>query len=76
MHSIWENPSMNSQSVGLRVAAAIFGVIALLQLARLVTRFEVTFGGHVVPYWPNAIALVIAASLSVWMWRLSSRGTN
>ncbi len=66
---------MNAPVVGLRVAAAIFGVVALVQLARLVTRFEVTIGGHVVPYWPNAVALVIAAILSVWMWRLSSRGT-
>ena len=67
---------MNSSTVGLRVAAAIFAAVALVQLARLVTRFDVMIGGHVVPLWPNAVALLIAASLSVWMWRLSSRGTN
>jgi hypothetical protein len=67
---------MNSQSTGLRVAAAVFGVVALVQVARLVTQFDVTIGGHAVPLWANAVALAVAASLSVWMWRLSSRGTN
>jgi hypothetical protein len=64
--------SMNSTLVGLRVAAVVFGFVALLQLMRLVTQFEVTVDGHIVPFWPNAIALVIAAGLSAWMWRLSA----
>jgi hypothetical protein len=64
--------SMNSPLVGLRVAAIVFGVVALLQLMRLVTQFEVTVDGHFVPFWANAIALVVAAGLSAWMWRLSA----
>ena len=67
---------MNSQSVGLRVAAVMFGLVALVQLARLVLGFEVLVNGHVVPLWPSALAFVIAAGLSVWMWRLSYRGTE
>ena len=67
---------MNSQSVGLRVAGVMFGLVALAQLARLVLRFEVLVNGHVVPLWPSALAFVIAAGLSVWMWQLSYRGTE
>ena len=66
---------MNSPSVGLRVAAVIFGFVALVQLVRLVLRFEVMVEGHSVPLWPNAVAFVMAAGLSFWMWRLSYRGT-
>lgn len=67
---------MNSQSTALRVAAAIFAVVALIQLTRLITQFEVTIGGHFIPYWANAVALVVAGTLSAWMWRLSSRGNG
>jgi hypothetical protein len=63
---------MNNPLIGLRVAAAVFAVVAVLQLARLVTHLDVTVGGHIVPFWPNAIALVAAAGLSAWMWRLST----
>ena len=65
---------MNSQTVGLRVAGVIFGLVALAQLLRLVTQVEVLVAGHPLPLWPNAVALVIAGGLSFWMWRLSYRG--
>jgi hypothetical protein len=62
---------MNSQIVGLRAAAAIFGLVALAQLLRLVLRIEVTAGGHPVPLWPSAVAFLVAGGLGLWMWRLS-----
>ena len=65
---------MNSQVVGLRVAAVIFGLVCLAQLTRLVTGAEVLVAGYAVPLWPNAVAAVIAGGLSVWMWKLSRGG--
>lgn len=65
---------MNSQTVGLRVAAVIFGLVCLVQLLRLLTRVEVLVAGHTVPLWPNAVALVVAGGLSFWMWKLSRGG--
>jgi hypothetical protein len=62
---------MNSQILGLRVAGTIFGLACLIQLLRLVTRAEVSIAGHQVPLWPSALAVVIAAGLSLWMWKLS-----
>lgn len=50
---------MNSQIVGLRVASAIFGLMSLGQLLRLVIRPEVLVAGHQMPLWPSALALVI-----------------
>jgi len=76
----YERGAMNirtadSQSFGLRVASVIFGLVCLLQLARLLTGVEVQVAGHEMPLWPNAIAFLIAAGLSVWMWALSYRHT-
>jgi hypothetical protein len=56
------------------VAAALFAVVCLVQLLRLVTQFDVSIAGHAVPLWPNAVAAVIAGTLAMWLWRLSSRG--
>jgi hypothetical protein len=65
---------MSSRILGLRVAGVIFGLVALAQLLRLVTRVEVLVGGRALPLWPNAVALLVAAGLSAWMWWLSYRG--
>ena len=62
---------MNSQSVGLRVAGTIFGLMSLGQLVRFVLRVEVRAAGHWIPLWPSALAFVIFGSLSIWLWRLA-----
>ena len=56
---------MYSSIIGLRVASVIFALVALLQLLRLTMQFEVSVNGHLVPLWPNAIALVVAESESI-----------
>jgi len=55
------------------VAAVVFGLIALLQLLRLVGRWEVTLNGAVVPIWLSGIAFVVAAALAVLLWRDARR---
>jgi hypothetical protein len=66
---------MNSRTIGLRVAGVIFGLVALVQLLRLIFRPEVLVAGRVFPLWPSAVAFVLFAGLCLWMWRLSYRGT-
>src|SRR5512134_3953952 len=67
---------MNSPIIGLRVASAVFGLMALGQLLRLVIRPEVLVAGHPMPLWPSALALVILGGLSLWLWQLSRTGTR
>ncbi len=65
---------MNSQIVlGLRVAAAIFGLVCLAQLLRLITRAEVIVAGNHLPLWGSAVAVVISGAMSFWLWKLSDR---
>ena len=67
---------MNSQVVGLRVAGAIFGLISLGHLLRLLTQVEVLVAGHPIPLWLNAIGFVFAGGLSLWLWKLSCGSSN
>ena len=49
-----------------RLAAVIFGMIALLQLLRVVAGLPVTVGGMEMPLWPSWVAFVVAAGLA-WL---------
>jgi hypothetical protein len=52
-----------------RIAAVLFGLIAILQAARVAMGWEVMVSGHVVPIWPSYIAVAVTATLAVLLWR-------
>jgi hypothetical protein len=62
---------MNSPMLGLRVAGAVFALLGLVQLLRLLIRPEVLVAGHIMPLWPSVLAVLILGALSGWMWQLS-----
>jgi hypothetical protein len=65
---------MNSQATtGLRVASAVFGLIAVAQFLRLVLRADVLVAGHALPFWPSALAIILFGGLSGWLWKLAGR---
>ena len=47
-----------------RLAAVIFAIIALLQLLRAITGFEIVVGGEIMPVWPSWIAAIVAGFLA------------
>jgi hypothetical protein len=55
-----------------RLAAVIFAVIALLQLARAVSGWSVTFQGTALAVWPSWIAFIVAGVLA-WLGFTASR---
>jgi hypothetical protein len=63
---------MNSQRTGLRVASIIFGIFAIGHLVRLMKQAQVTVGTLTIPMGVSWIALIVAAILCVWLWRLSN----
>ena len=65
---------MDSQATGLRVAAIVFALFALGHAVRLFNHAKVLVAGHQIPMAASWAGLIIAALLSIWMWRLSSRG--
>jgi uncharacterized membrane protein YecN with MAPEG domain len=63
---------MNSPATGLRVASIILGIFAIGHLLRLISRAQVTVGTHTIPMGLSWVALMVAAMLCIWMWRLSN----
>jgi uncharacterized membrane protein YecN with MAPEG domain len=63
---------MNSQKTGLRVASIIFGIFAIGHLVRLIKQAQVTVGTLTIPMSVSWIALIVAAILCIWLWRLAS----
>jgi hypothetical protein len=63
---------MNSPTIELRAASIIFAIFAIGHLLRLINHVQVTVGTHTIPMGLNWIALIVAAILCIWMWRLAS----
>jgi hypothetical protein len=61
----------NRKNLGLRVATAIFGLVALVHLLRLFLGFQVVIGSWSVPLWVSGVAAIAAGALAVWLFRLS-----
>jgi hypothetical protein len=57
----------------LIISATIFALVALLHFFRLFTHWSFQIGTMSVPLWGSWLALVIAAALSVWAFRLLSQ---
>jgi hypothetical protein len=62
---------MKSQSVGLRVSSVIFGLVALVHLARIFRKTDVAVGSHHLGPMLSWIAIVVSAALCVWLWKLA-----
>lgn len=55
------------------IAVAIFALIALAHLYRLIAGFEVVVAGCTIPQWASVAGLIVAAGLAVMLWRESRR---
>lgn len=51
------------------LASAIFALISLVQLLRFVLAWPVSVNGVDIPVWASAIVCLVAAVLSVMVWR-------
>ncbi len=56
-----------------QLAAAIFTIVALMHIARLLTGWPVTIGTLSIPLWASWVGVVVAALLA-WLGFKASRG--
>jgi uncharacterized membrane protein YecN with MAPEG domain len=63
---------MNAQETGLRIASILFAIFAVGHLIRLIKQIPVQVGNHQIPMGLSWVALIIAAILCIWLWRLAS----
>ena len=50
-------------------AIAVFSLVALVQLLRLVLGWDVVIGGVFIPAWVSVVAFLVAATLAVMLRR-------
>jgi hypothetical protein len=62
-----------SEKTFAAIAAAIFGLVALLHLLRLVMGWSIVIEAWTVPMWLSWIGLVVAGALSYFGARLARR---
>ncbi len=67
---------MKSKDVALKIAAAIFGMVALLHLLRVITDATVVIDGWSMPIWINVLGFIATAFLSAILWWLSLNKEN
>lgn len=51
------------------IAIAVFVLVAIMHLLRLILGWEVTLAGLAVPMWISALGLVVAVGLALMVWR-------
>ena len=51
------------------IAIAVFTLVAVVHLLRLVFGWEVVITGYVVPVWWSALGLIVAGGLALMVWR-------
>jgi hypothetical protein len=55
-----------------KVTGVLFGLIAIVQLARLLFRWPVQVASVSVPLWASALAVVVTAAFAIWAFRTAS----
>ena len=56
------------------MASAVFAIVCLAQLWRLLAQLEVFAGDYRIPLWFSAVAALVTGTLSIWLATLSKRG--
>lgn len=51
------------------IAVAVFALVALLQLLRVVLGWDVVIGGVAIPAWASVVAFLVAATLAFMLRR-------
>jgi hypothetical protein len=65
------NEGGNAMKPFSTVASIMFALIALAHLYRIVMPFEVVVAGCSIPQWASIAGLIVAATLSLMVWRES-----
>ncbi|MEO8547525.1 MAG: hypothetical protein ABI422_04070 [Sphingomicrobium sp.] len=64
---------MNTSRPFTLLAAAIFALMALVHLYRIVTHFQIILGSHEAPMAASWLAIIITGLLAVMLYRESQR---
>jgi hypothetical protein len=54
-----------------RIAAALFGLVALAHLYRMIRPFDIAVAGEAIPQWVSLVGLIVAGGFALMLWRES-----
>jgi hypothetical protein len=60
--------------LGSRLAIALFSLVAVIHLLRLVFAIPVSIGSTVIPMWPSVLATIVPAAVAFMLWRERGAG--
>jgi hypothetical protein len=52
-----------------KIAIAVFSLVAVLHLLRVIFGWEVIVSGMIIPLWVSVVGFIIAAGLAFLLWR-------
>ncbi|MDP2279858.1 MAG: hypothetical protein Q8K51_16765 [Nitrospirota bacterium] len=52
-----------------KIAIAVFSLVAVLHLLRVIFGWEVIIGSVIIPFWVSVIGFIAAAVLAFLLWR-------
>ena len=55
------------------IAAAIFALVALVHVIRIIQGWEVIVNGIIIPLWVSIVGAMITGALAILIWRESHR---
>lgn len=58
-------------TTALKVSSAVFFLVGLIHLSRLVFKFSLMINQTEIPFWVNGVGMVVAFGLSLWTFKAS-----
>ena len=60
-------------NLALKTAGAIFLLVSVMHLLRVLLKFELIVAGYSVPVWLNLVGFVLSLLLSLWMFKSAKK---
>ena len=64
---------MTSRKPFTLIAVAIFALMALAHVYRLITHFQIILGSHTIPGWVSIAGIIVAGGLALMLYRENLR---
>jgi hypothetical protein len=71
-----ERTAMKSQSMGLKIASVIFGLVCLGHILRLARGFQILIGSHYFGRNLSVAVVIVSGLLCIWMGKLACLGCS
>ena len=65
-----------TQKLYLLISGAIFALVGLFHLIRIIYQWSVQIDAFGIPQWPSLLVIIVGTILSIWAFRLARLNQN